>query len=173
MANDQDLTKVEESLKQQFLDVVKKMSHLELKKFNKYDYKKKVLKEMSKLLPDHEKSQLSDTAHYISNALNNEAQTQLRKKSRDCSPSKTNELSNTVLEELDTTMQPSQSENDKTSDDEEDLPDYEVNDSLTDLDDSITQQKQIPSSESETATELKMTQTNSNTANEQSICCKS
>lgn len=79
--SDPELDCVEDSLKEKYLGIVKNMSHVELKKFNKSEYKAMVLDDMSKRLPGYEKSQLAETAHYVSNALNNEAQSQLKRKS--------------------------------------------------------------------------------------------
>ena len=107
MSTNQELMGAEESLKNKYLDTVKAMSYLELKKFNKNHFKQMVLNDMMALLPEHEKSQLSQTAHYVSNALNNEAQSQLRRKTRETtSVQKTgiNLLSETVLDDLETTM---------------------------------------------------------------------
>ena len=107
MSTNQELMGAEESLKNKYLDIVKAMSYLELKKFNKNHFKQMVLNDMMALLPEHEKSQLSQTAHYVSNALNNEAQSQLRRKTRETtSVQKTgiNLLSETVLDDLETTM---------------------------------------------------------------------
>ena len=74
MASNLELYKVEEIIKQEFLELVRNLSHVELKKFNKNEYKKKAQKELCKLLPKYEKSKLSETAQCISNALQSEAE---------------------------------------------------------------------------------------------------
>ena len=91
-------------MKQTLLEQVSSLSHVELKKFNKTDYKKKALKKLGKLLPSYEKSKLSETAQCISNALQSAAEEQLRKRSRECTPRRSSLLSDTVIEELNTTL---------------------------------------------------------------------
>ena len=46
MASNLELYKVEEIVKQEFLELVRNLSHVELKKFNKNEYKKKAQKEL-------------------------------------------------------------------------------------------------------------------------------
>ena len=82
--------RVEESVKQDYLECVKNLSHIELKKFNKNEYAELVFQDIHKLLPDIEASHLRETAHYVSNALNNEAKHQLMKKSRNVTTAKYN-----------------------------------------------------------------------------------
>ena len=77
-----ELLKAEESIKEKYIELIKTLSFLELKRFNKAEYASLVLSDMVKLLPEFDKSQLKETAHYVSNALNNEAQHQLKLKSR-------------------------------------------------------------------------------------------
>lgn len=102
-----ELLKAEESVKEKYIELVKTFSFLELKRFNKAEYAGLVLSDMVKLLPEFDKSQLKETAHYVSNALNNEAQHQLKLKSRASATMRDNHpklLSSTVLEDLELTM---------------------------------------------------------------------
>lgn len=102
-----ELLKAEESVKEKHIELVKALSFLELKRFNKAEYAGLVLSDMVKLLPEFDKTQLKETAHYVSNALNNEAQHQLKLKSRASTTMRDNHpklLSSTVLEDLELTM---------------------------------------------------------------------
>ena len=102
-----ELLKAEESVKEKYIELIKTFSFLELKRFNKAEYAGLVLSDMVKLLPEFDKSQLKETAHYVSNALNNEAQHQLKLKSRVSGTMRDNHpklLSSTVLEDLELTM---------------------------------------------------------------------
>ena len=58
MATNPDLMKVEESVKQKYLEIVKSLSQTEMKSFKKQDYQKLVQNEMMQLLPDFDKAQL-------------------------------------------------------------------------------------------------------------------
>ena len=119
MASNPELRKVEESVKQKYLEIVKNLSLLEMKKFNKHDYQKLVQNDMIQLLPEFDKSQLKETALYVSNALNNSVKELLPKRSREASSralKPSDALSESVLQELDTTMQPVD-EGNGTSDD--------------------------------------------------------
>ena len=80
--NSSKLNEVEKDVKEKYLDIVRSLSYEELKKFNKFTYKNLVAEEMALILPDVNKKTIEDTAHYISNALNNEAQTQRGQKKR-------------------------------------------------------------------------------------------
>ena len=64
---------VEESVKQKYLKIVKNLSQTEMKSFKKQDYRMLVQNEIMQLLSDFDKAQLKETAHYVSNALNNAA----------------------------------------------------------------------------------------------------
>ena len=75
---------------------------------------------MIQLLPDFDKSQLKETTLYVSNALNNAVKELLPKRSREASSralKPSDALSESVLQELDTTMQPVD-EGNGTSDDD-------------------------------------------------------
>ena len=87
MATNPELMKVEESIKQKYLEIVISLSQTEMKSFKKQDYQKPVHNEMVQLLSDFDKAQLKETAYYVSNALNNAVKELLPKKSRDASPS--------------------------------------------------------------------------------------
>ena len=144
----------------------------ELKKFKKTEYQKLVLIDLMELLPDFDKSQLNETAHYVSNALNNAVKAVLPKRLRDSSVSKTKNrtlLSESVLEDLDTTMRPestqvaTDSEHpdgrlDENEDDQSDNDDEnEVNacndDNSRTMDDSITKLKQTTTVVTEKSTD--------------------
>ena len=112
MASDLEMYKVEETVKQEFLEIVKNLSHVELRRFNKNEYKKKALNELSKLLAKYEKSKLTETAQCIANALQSDVPEQLRKRTREYTPSKTESmLSNTILKDLDMTLGLDETEN--------------------------------------------------------------
>ena len=107
MATHPEIMKVEESVKQKYLGIVKNLSEAEMKSFKKQDYQILVQNKMMQLLSDFDKAQLKETAHYVSNALNNAAKEQLPQKSRDASSSslKNSEiLSESVLQAFDTSM---------------------------------------------------------------------
>ena len=86
MATHPELIKVEESVKQKYLEIVKNLSKSEIKSFKKQDYQMLVQNEMMDI-SDFDMAQLIETAHYVSSALNNAAKEQLPQKSRDASSS--------------------------------------------------------------------------------------
>ena len=65
---------------------MKNLSQSEIKSFKKQDYQMLVQNEMMDI-SDFDMAQLIETAHYVSNALNNAAKEQLPQKSRDASSS--------------------------------------------------------------------------------------
>ena len=146
MATNPELMRAEESVKQEYLECVKNLSHIELKKFNKNEYAELVFQDLHKLLPDFETSQLRETAHYVSNALNNEAKHQLMKKSRNVTTAKDNNsalLSSTVLEDLDkTTLLDAESVNSIDKVETQTDSNSTVCEPTDPLNDSITQLKQ-------------------------------
>ena len=163
MATDPKLLNVEDSLKQKYLAKVREMTSAELKRFSKQEYAELVLKEMAPLLPDFDKAQLKTTAHYISNALNNEVQALSGSKSRNSSLEKqknTDQLSESVLKDLETSMQPENSHecceadnSDVDCDDNSDLEQTKITQANTTdnteiLDNSITVLKHIATTES-------------------------
>ena len=150
--------KVEESVKQKYLEIVKNLSQTEMKSFKKHDYQKLVQNEMMQLLPDFDKAQLKETAHYVSNALNNAVKELLPKKSRDASSNSVKHseiLSESVLQDFDTTMRSGKERDDTNGDDQNDKDDTEnpessvgcTDGSRTVLDDSITLAKQTIATE--------------------------
>ena len=152
MATDPELLKAEDSVKQKYLDIVADLSVKELKKFKKNEYQKLVLIDLMELLPDFEKSQLNETAHYVSNALNNSVQRLLPKKQRDPSINRKRStvlLSDTVLEDLDTTMQPANSQIAVESELQPGLQ-HESEGDQSEMNDSITILKQTISSGTDT-----------------------
>ena len=58
----QTCLQMEDNLKKKYTDLVKNMSHLELKAFSKGEYQKRVLSELSKSLPNIDGSKLKETA---------------------------------------------------------------------------------------------------------------
>ena len=70
MATAQELMRVEDSEKEKFLELVRHLSLLELKKFQKHEYAELVFQDMSKFLIG--KDQLKEASHYVSNALDTE-----------------------------------------------------------------------------------------------------
>ena len=114
---DLDLNRAEDLMKEKYLQVVRNMSHLELKQFSKADYKKKVTDDMVQLLPNHDTAVLSDYAQCVSNALNREVQTLLSKRTRTLNISETltsPSLSNTFINEMETTMETDTTVNNQT-----------------------------------------------------------
>ena len=114
---DLDLNRAEDLMKEKYLQVVRNMSHLELKQFSKADYKKKVTGDMLQLLPNHDTAVLSDNAQCVSNALNREVQTLLSKRTRTSNISETPtspSLSYTFINELETTMETDTTVNNQT-----------------------------------------------------------
>ena len=104
---DPELNRAEDSMKAKYLPLIRNMSHVELKKFNKNDYKKKVLRDMSKMLPSYETAALDDYAQCVSNALQNEVRSLLNNRVRTHSASEITEppeLSDNILEDLYSTM---------------------------------------------------------------------
>ena len=145
-----ELLRVEESVKGKYIELVKNLSYLELKNLNKSYYETMVLNDRMKVLPKFEKSQLKETAHYVSNALNNKAKRQMKKNSRVSNSSRdknSDVLSTSVPKDLDTTMQPESSENDisvNSEDNDDDSEDQTASliESDRQLDDSLTHLKQ-------------------------------
>ena len=158
-----DLYGIEDSMKSKYLPLIRNLSHVELKKFNKSDYKKKVLRDMAKLCPGYDTSVLDGYAQCVSNALQREAQCLLRNRMRPTSACDTNEpleLSDTILEALDLTMGSDVStatlpqvliDDDSNEGNGDGNSDDEVTDAdATDADDSITLLKQTVDAESST-----------------------
>ena len=79
MATTPELLKADEAVKRKYLDTVANLSVKELKKFKKTEYQTLVLIDLMEHLPDFDKPQLNETAHYASNVLNNAVQNVLPK----------------------------------------------------------------------------------------------
>ena len=159
MADDLELYRHEDAVKQLLIEQVRNLSHVELKKFNKSEYKKKAMKELCKLLPKFEKSKLDETSQCISNALQSAVNEQVRKRSRECTPSRSieNLLSNTVIDDFNTTLQIDDTDSNLNTHNESELSDLnhesndDENDETANVNDSITQMKQVINSKNDTA----------------------
>lgn len=104
---DHELNRAEDSMKAKYLHIIRSMSHVELKKFNKTDYKKKVIRDMTMMLPSYQQTEFNGYAQCVSNAMQSEVQSLLKKRSRTHSTSEvleSPELSVTVLNDLNTSM---------------------------------------------------------------------
>ena len=66
--------RIEDDIRNKYVDIVNNLPYDALIKFNKYRYSKYVKEDILKIKPDAEISLVERSAHYISNALNNEAQ---------------------------------------------------------------------------------------------------
>ena len=127
-----------------YVDIVVNFSLKQLKTIKKIGYQKLVLIELMELLPHKDKTQLNETALYVSNALTNAVQTLLLKKLREISSAL---ISESVLDDLDTTMLPpsqehadvrrNENKNEFTDNDNENTSIYNDGQSRA-LDDSIT-----------------------------------
>ena len=164
---DPELNKAEDAMKSKYLPLIRNLSHVELKQFNKNDYKKKVLRDMSDLHPSYDTTVLDGYAQCVSNALQSEAQSLLKYRSRQTPASgatEPQELSDTILEALDLTMSAdsntsvslspvavdddSDDGNGDESGDAEVNSDDEIDDEAVDADESITLLKQPVTAES-------------------------
>ena len=161
MSADSKLLSAEDSLKEKHLGFVKQMPYVDLKKFSTgKNFKQNVIDELAELLPDHPTSVLTETAQCISNAVYREAKSLLNRKQREPKPDNTSTKNplqtDTVLQDLDTTMQPdvdvdtdcitlNESETTETGDCEvgdENCSDPSVDQTVECLNDSITILKQ-------------------------------
>ena len=161
MPVDLQLLSAEDSLKEKHLGIVKQMSYVDLKKFSTgKQFKQSLIDELTELLPEHPTSDLTQTAQCISNAVYREAKSLLNKKPREAQTVNTSTdnplLSETVLQDFDTTMQPdvdvenecvqlNESETIETGDcevDDENHSDPCADPTVECLDDSITKLKQ-------------------------------
>ena len=145
MATNPELMRVEESVKEKFAELIRNLSHLELKKFQKHEYAEMVFQDMLKLLPNIDKKQLKLTSHYISNALDTERKRELGERSRKGNAPKDRNaalLSSTVREDFKETMPPGDENSTSEDTDQEGLTS-----SSEPLDDSITALKRTISTE--------------------------
>lgn len=92
------------------------MSNVELKQFKKHEYKIIVLDEMTELLPDVSQSQLDETALCVSNFQQCQIQVQLRRKPRQSTGHSTELLPETIIKDLDTTLEPAENKADADHD---------------------------------------------------------
>ena len=177
-----DSHEMEETLKKKPTDIIKNMSRVELKKFTKGEYQKLVPKELKQFLPNIEGSKLKETAQYISNALDRQAKSQLNSETLDSVATRkaSTLLSDIVIAELDTThcVDPTQPpavtersgheeaeiiNDDDTADtdvsDDDITFDSQVDpltgDNKSDLNDSITQLKQLVCNDDEVPANFK------------------
>ena len=101
MTLDSKLIEIENSLKTKHLEILKKLSRTQLEKFQKMEYKKTVLSEMSTLLPECRKTQYDQTALCVVNFLQSEVRSLLRTTPQDENPAissiNSEMLSETVL----------------------------------------------------------------------------
>lgn len=158
MSADSKLYSMEDSMKDKYTEIIRRMSHVELKQFKKSEYKTMVLDEITKILPDISKQRLDETAQCVSNFLQTEVQEQLRRKSRQSAMYNTDtDLSETVINDLDTTLEPAENVSvpdhvnngdDDTSDDtsESESEQNTIGDH-TSFDDSVTLLKQVATDE--------------------------
>ena len=168
-----ELLRVEETVKNKYLGLVRNLSFLELKQFNKMTYAEMVYEDMSKLLPNFDQTRLKETSHYVSNSLNTEAQLQVKRKSRGSSNAnekETDQVSSSFLKDLDTTMNEDQSGDDETentddNDSADELDDDNPQTQVQKLDDSVTQLKQFAGKEPSSLE-------NKTSATEVNKCCK-
>lgn len=61
------------AVRSKYLEIVQSLNLVELKRFNKFQYKKLVKADLEELVPEADIKVIDDTEHYISNTLNNEA----------------------------------------------------------------------------------------------------
>ena len=124
-----ELLRVE--VKNKYLELVRNLSFLELKQFNKMTYAEIVYEDMSKLLPNFDQTRLKETYHYVSNSLNTEAQRQLKRKSRGSSNAnekETDQVLSSFLKDLDTTINGDQSGDEETENTDDNDSADELND---------------------------------------------
>ena len=106
MCSTAKLSEMEDTLKQKYTDVVKRMAHLELKKFSKCTYKDKALHDLKQSFPgQNHLKRLDEAAQCIANALEREVKAQLRLIREPTSTQTVSSLlSDTVIQDLDETL---------------------------------------------------------------------
>ena len=106
MCSNAKLSEMEDTLKQKYTDIVKCMTHLELKKFGKGTYKEKALHDLTQSFPgQNHMKRLDETAQCIANALDREVKAQLRQTREPTSTKSVSSLlSDTVIQDLDETL---------------------------------------------------------------------
>ena len=180
MTTESKLNGVEDSLKEKYSGIIKDFSHVELKRFQKHEYKMKVLEYITALMPTFNKARLDETAQCVSNFLQREGQDLLRRKPRDSQTNNTNLLSETVINDLNSTIEPPENETtidaiDQYDSDTHISDENEDNDEqvTTILDNSITQLKKIACAESKNSkTTEKNTHKSASYENNDTKCCK-
>lgn len=193
MCSKAELSEIEDALKSKYTDIIKGLSHLELKAYSQEGYKKLVKKELKQLVPDLENIKLEVMTQCISNTLRREAKAQLNKRSREKAAQSTSAmLSKTVIEELDITMREDTShqssreqveessyydtdDDDDVSNDDETLESESCilnSNNKSDLNDSITCLKQLASSvnEPQSSTNATSTPSETNSKGQQLFC---
>ena len=159
MGANADLYEIEDTLKKKYIDMVKNMSRLELKKFSAGEYQKLVLAELTKSLPRIDGTKLKETAECISNALEREVKSQLRNGARESAASQQTStlLSDTVIADfettlgVDTTQTPADPEQFSCEESDDDAAEHDVSDDDENPNDSVTRLKQLASSTTKTS----------------------
>ena len=186
MCSYSELIQLEDALKEKHIDIIRNMSHLELKKFSKGKYKEKLLKELKQQLPGYDnETQLSETSQCEANTLCREANSKNKSRVRESTSAKNVSalLSDTVIADLDSSLHtdathgldppPPDHECDDV-DDGDDSGEESDNESQQDHDanDSITQLKQIDTTDNETTDHSNTTKPKQNNADqsEKTVC---
>ena len=179
MSSYSELIKYEDELKEKHTGILRNMSHVELKKFNQGKYHSKLLKELEQKLPmNNDETQLIETAQCIVNALEREAASLIKSRTRESTSAKKVSalLSDTVIADLDTTLQMNASQGadatdppDNACDDDGDNDSGDETENDCGLDTSITQLKQIVTSNNE-STDTYKTSKSKQSDTDQSIC---
>ena len=140
----------------------------------------KVLEYITALMPTFNKARLDETAQCVSNFLQREVQDLLRRKPRDSQTNNTNLLSETVINDLNSIIEPPENETtidaiDQYDSDTHISDENEDNDEqvTTILDNSITQLKKVACDESKNSkTTEKNTHKSASYENNDTKCCK-
>ena len=178
MTLESKLYDIEATLKTKHLDIMKKLSHTELKQFQKMEYKKIVLSEMSKLLPEYRKKQYDQTALCVVNFLQSEVQSLLKTPQNENHSTTTvdsNLLSETILHELDSPLLSEHEESD-IENDKQNCTISEVQGEVSgeNLDDSITLLKEAANSQpTQTQSDKDQNVAENQVANKSNQCCDS
>ena len=171
MSADSKLYSAEDSLKDKYSGILNRMSHVELKQFKKYEYKLIVLDEIKELLPAESQSRLDQTALCVSNFLQNEVQKLLRRKPRKSTEHSTQLLSETILNDLDITLQSNENKADIDHDSSDDDSELNEAEDTTCLDDSVTLLKEAARSEPIHADSSDASKTESKRPTKSTKCC--
>ena len=178
MGSNADLYDMEGTVKQEYMDIVKNMSHLELKNFSIGKYQKLVLSELTKSLPSIDGSKLKETTQCISNALEREVKVQLKSGARETVAFRKTLtlLSETVIADLETTLgpdptqSPTDSEQFNCEETDDDSAETDVSDDDIDPNDSVTKLNQLASSVEEIPVIPKTAKSNNSNSDNQIIC---